>query len=57
MPELADEAFAEGFEETYLTGGEPFLERDICSMIAYASDRLPTEAPSTGRERSTRRPR
>ena len=40
--ELVDEALEEGFEEIYLTGGEPFLERDICSMIAYASDRLPT---------------
>ncbi len=40
--ELVDEAVAEGFEEVYLTGGEPFLERDIVAMLDYASQRLPT---------------
>ncbi|MGI8802718.1 MAG: radical SAM protein [Solirubrobacteraceae bacterium] len=40
--ELVDEAVAEGFEELYLTGGEPFVEPDIAAMLAYASGRLPT---------------
>ncbi len=39
---LVDEAVAEGFEELYVTGGEPFLEPDIVDMLDYASDRLPT---------------
>jgi diadenosine tetraphosphatase ApaH/serine/threonine PP2A family protein phosphatase/pyruvate-formate lyase-activating enzyme len=39
---VVDEAIAEGFAELYVTGGEPFIERDIVSMIEYASDRLPT---------------
>jgi len=40
--ELVDKALAEGFAEIYLTGGEPFLERDIVAMLDYASRRLPT---------------
>jgi predicted phosphodiesterase len=40
--ELVDEAVAEGFEELYVTGGEPFVERHIVDMLEYASDRLPT---------------
>jgi pyruvate-formate lyase-activating enzyme/predicted phosphodiesterase len=39
---LVDEAIGEGFREVYLTGGEPFLERDIVAMLEYASSRLPT---------------
>jgi predicted phosphodiesterase len=39
---LVDEAVAEGFEELYVTGGEPFAEPDIVAMLEYASDRLPT---------------
>lgn len=39
---LVDEAVREGFEEIYLTGGEPFIERDIVEMLLYASERLPT---------------
>ncbi len=39
---LVDEAVCEGFEELYLTGGEPFIEPDIVSMLLYASDRLET---------------
>ncbi len=39
---LVDEALVEGFREIYLTGGEPFLERDIVLMLDYASERLPT---------------
>jgi diadenosine tetraphosphatase ApaH/serine/threonine PP2A family protein phosphatase len=39
---LVDEAVAEGFEELYVTGGEPFVEPRIVDMLEYASDRLPT---------------
>lgn len=39
---LVDEALTEGFDEVYLTGGEPFLEPDIVAMLEYASERLPT---------------
>jgi diadenosine tetraphosphatase ApaH/serine/threonine PP2A family protein phosphatase/pyruvate-formate lyase-activating enzyme len=39
---LVDEAVTEGFCEVYLTGGEPFIERDIVEMLLYASERLPT---------------
>jgi hypothetical protein len=41
---LVDEAMAEGFEELYVTGGEPFVEPDIVAMLEYASDRMPTVA-------------
>jgi MoaA/NifB/PqqE/SkfB family radical SAM enzyme len=37
-----DEAVTEGFDELYVTGGEPFVEPDIVAMLEYASDRLPT---------------
>jgi pyruvate-formate lyase-activating enzyme/diadenosine tetraphosphatase ApaH/serine/threonine PP2A family protein phosphatase len=39
---LVDEALREGFEELYLTGGEPFVHPDIVSMIEYAADRMTT---------------
>jgi len=39
---LIDEAVEEGFAEVYVTGGEPFIEPDIVSMLEYASDRLST---------------
>ncbi len=39
---LVDEAVDEGFEELYVTGGEPFVEPAIVDMLEYASDRLPT---------------
>jgi predicted phosphodiesterase len=39
---LVDEAVGEGFEELYVTGGEPFAEPDIVAMLEYASERLPT---------------
>ncbi len=39
---LVDEALSEGFEELYLTGGEPFVHPDIVAMIEYASARMPT---------------
>jgi pyruvate-formate lyase-activating enzyme/diadenosine tetraphosphatase ApaH/serine/threonine PP2A family protein phosphatase len=54
--ELVDEAVTEGFREIYVTGGEPFMEPDIVTMLAYASERLPTVALTnamlfTGRRR------
>jgi len=39
---LVDEAIIEGFEELYVTGGEPFVEPAIVDMLEYASDRLRT---------------
>jgi pyruvate-formate lyase-activating enzyme/predicted phosphodiesterase len=39
---LVDEAVDEGFEELYLTGGEPFVHPDAVAMIEAASERLPT---------------
>jgi len=39
---LADEAVCEGFQELYLTGGEPFVHPEIVEMVEYASDRLTT---------------
>jgi predicted phosphodiesterase/pyruvate-formate lyase-activating enzyme len=39
---LCDEAVDADFEEIFVTGGEPFLERDICSMLVAAAERLPT---------------
>jgi predicted phosphodiesterase len=38
--ELVDEAVAEGFTELYVTGGEPFLERDLVEMLLYATEAL-----------------
>jgi diadenosine tetraphosphatase ApaH/serine/threonine PP2A family protein phosphatase/pyruvate-formate lyase-activating enzyme len=39
---LLDEAVDEGFQELYLTGGEPFVHPDAVDMIEAASERLPT---------------
>jgi uncharacterized Fe-S cluster-containing radical SAM superfamily protein/predicted phosphodiesterase len=39
---LVDQAVEQGFEELYVTGGEPFVEPHIVDMLEYASDRLPT---------------
>ena len=38
--ELVDEAVAEGFTELFVTGGEPFLERDLVEMLLYATEQL-----------------
>jgi hypothetical protein len=38
--ELVDEAVTEGFTELYVTGGEPFLERDLVDMLLYATEHL-----------------
>ncbi len=45
---LVDEAVAEGFEELYVTGGEPFLLPYIVSALEYASDRIATVALTNG---------
>ena len=37
-----DEAVALGFQQIYLTGGEPLLHPDLAGMLAYAAERLPT---------------
>jgi len=39
---LVDEAVDEGFEELYLTGGEPFIHPDIVDLVEYAAARLDT---------------
>ena len=39
---LVDEALREGFTELYVTGGEPFVHREIVEMVEYASDRMTT---------------
>ena len=54
---LVDEAVAEGFEELFVTGGEPFVHAQIVAMLEYASERLPTVVLTnamlfTGRRRS-----
>ena len=63
---LVDEAVAEGFEEIYVTGGEPFVEPAIVDMLEYATDAPPTVVLTnamlfTGRRasraRAARRPR
>jgi diadenosine tetraphosphatase ApaH/serine/threonine PP2A family protein phosphatase/pyruvate-formate lyase-activating enzyme len=39
---VVDEAAREGFQEIYITGGEPFVHPEIVSLVEYAADRLPT---------------
>jgi MoaA/NifB/PqqE/SkfB family radical SAM enzyme len=39
---LVDEAVEEGFEELYVTGGEPFVHPHMVAMLEYASDRIDT---------------
>ena len=39
---LVDEAVEEGFTELYVTGGEPFVERDVVAMLEYAAARIET---------------
>ena len=45
---LVDEAVALGFEEVFLTGGEPFILKDIYEMIAYSSQMIPTTVLTNG---------
>jgi MoaA/NifB/PqqE/SkfB family radical SAM enzyme len=39
---IIDEAHELGFDSIFLTGGEPFILKDIYEMLAYASDKLTT---------------
>jgi len=39
---LIDEALDEGFNEVYLTGGEPLLHPDITKLLAYSTAAFPT---------------
>jgi pyruvate-formate lyase-activating enzyme/predicted phosphodiesterase len=39
---LVDEALREGFEELYLTGGEPFAHPQIVELTEYACERMTT---------------
>jgi pyruvate-formate lyase-activating enzyme/diadenosine tetraphosphatase ApaH/serine/threonine PP2A family protein phosphatase len=55
---LVDEALREGFEELYLTGGEPFVHPDIVELVEYAADRMTTVVLTnamlfTGRRRAS----
>ncbi len=55
---LVDEALREGFEELYLTGGEPFAHPEIFELVEYASDRMTTVVLTnamlfTGRRRAS----
>jgi uncharacterized Fe-S cluster-containing radical SAM superfamily protein/diadenosine tetraphosphatase ApaH/serine/threonine PP2A family protein phosphatase len=55
---LVDEALCEGFEELYVTGGEPFVHPDIVELVEYASDRMTTVVLTnamlfTGRRRAS----
>jgi MoaA/NifB/PqqE/SkfB family radical SAM enzyme len=45
---LVDEAVALGFEQVYLTGGEPFVLNDIYAMLAYAAPRIKTSVLTNG---------
>ncbi|WP_298343614.1 radical SAM protein [Ferrimicrobium sp.] len=40
--EIVDEAQSEGFEEIYLTGGEPLLRADLTELLRYSTAVLPT---------------
>lgn len=46
--QLIDEATELGFEEVFLTGGEPFILDDIYDMLAYASQRMKTTVLTNG---------
>lgn len=39
---IVDEALAEGFQELYFTGGEPFLHPEITDMLVHAAERTTT---------------
>jgi MoaA/NifB/PqqE/SkfB family radical SAM enzyme len=48
VKQLVDEAVDLGFEQLFLTGGEPFILNDIYEMLAYASSHLPTTVLTNG---------
>lgn len=39
---LVDEAVTLGFSDVFFTGGEPFILKEICDMLAYSSARIKT---------------
>jgi MoaA/NifB/PqqE/SkfB family radical SAM enzyme len=45
---LVDEAVELGFSEVFLTGGEPFILKDIFGMLAYSSARIKTSVLTNG---------
>ena len=45
---VVDEALNLDFKEIFLTGGEPFLLKEIYEMTAYASEKLPTTVLTNG---------
>jgi len=45
---VVDEAVDLGFKEVFLTGGEPFLLKEIYEIIAYVSSKLPTTVLTNG---------
>ena len=45
---LVDEAVELGFSEVFLTGGEPFILKDIFVMLAYSSARIKTSVLTNG---------
>lgn len=46
--QLVDEAMTLGFNQVFLTGGEPFILEDIYDMLAYAADRVQTIVLTNG---------
>lgn len=46
--QLIDEALAEGVDEVFLTGGEPFLLPDIFDRLRYSAERLSTTVLTNG---------
>ena len=48
VQQLVDESTALGFSEVLLTGGEPFILKDIYDMLAYASARVKTSVLTNG---------
>jgi len=42
VQQVVDEALDLGFNEAFLTGGEPFILDEIYDMLAYVSARMPT---------------
>jgi MoaA/NifB/PqqE/SkfB family radical SAM enzyme len=53
--QLIDEAVNLGFTQVFFTGGEPMLLDTIYSMLAYASERIPTTLLTNGVLMSGRR--
>ena len=48
VKQLIDEAVDLGFKEVFLTGGEPFILKEIYEMIDYASEKMQTTVLTNG---------